>query len=380
MNRILIKTAKKVRGKSIFLIGILCLLVSGISEENVLSDDTSPGKNVKSSLLHYKIPDTLLFCGERVPMESRDVRERLDREFLLALGRESQIILWLKRSKRYFPHIEARLKYYNLPDDLKYVSIAESDLYAYAISNKGAAGIWQFIKSTGIRFGLKKHKAVDERFNFSKATDAAITYLQELHKQFGKWTLAIAAYNCGEKRVHREMHEQMVNDFFDLNLPLETEEYLFRIMAIKLIMSHPERYGFVLEEDDYYPSLETERVEIFTRGRLHIRSIADAAQTTFKVIKELNPELKGYRLTAGKHALLIPHKYSDEFHARLKNALNYSHRKKRMVYRVERGDTLFGIASKFDVSLEELMKWNEMRTLDKIYPGQAIIYYKPLSG
>ncbi len=254
-----------------------------------------------------------MFCGERVPLERDDIWERLDREFLLSLGKQSQVILWLKRSRRYFPYIEERLKRYQLPDDLKYVAVAESDFYPSSLSPKGAAGFWQFIEDTGRRFGLKKEDRIDERYSFPKSTNAAFEYLQALHERFGKWTLAIAAYNCGEARVEREMAEQGVREYFDLDLPEETEQYLFRIFAIKIILSDPARYGFDLPESEYYRPLDVQEVTFSVPKPVHIKIIADAAQTTFKTIRDLNPELRGYYLPDGAHTLFIPRKHADTF-------------------------------------------------------------------
>jgi hypothetical protein len=326
--------------------------------------------------LQFKTPESLTFCGELVPLERRDVWERLDKQFLLALNRQAQVILWLKRSKKYFPFIEEQLKKYNLPDDIKYLAVAESDLNNYALSPKGAAGTWQFMQHTGRRFGLEKKRWLDERYSFPKATDAALQYLVSLYEQFGQWTLAIAAYNCGEKRVEKEIGEQKTEDFFDLYLPQETEEYLLRIMAIKIILSSPEKYGFVLNEHDYYMPYDTGVVEVFSPGLVHIRIIAEAAQTTFKTIKELNPELKGHYLHEGHYTLYVPRDGREGFSERLSARLGKADKGTKTFYQVKEGDSLSRIAFKIDVPLEHLMEWNTISNSGMIYPGQKIIYYK----
>lgn len=286
-----------------------------------LSATDSAGEEKKSVqkpyLVQFQTPRSLVFCGEKVPLERDDIWERLDREFLLSLGKEAQVILWLKRSRRYFPYIEERLKHYNLPDDIKYVAVAESDFYPNALSPKGAAGFWQFIDETGMRYGLKKQDRIDERYSFPKSTNAAFEYLKFLHEQFGKWTLAIAAYNCGEVRVVQEMAEQGIADYFDLDLPQETEEYLFRIFAIKIILSNPARYGFDLPESEYYQPLDIIEVTFYLPKPVHIKIIADAALTTFKTIRDLNPDLRGHYLPDGSYTLFIPRKNSEKFSARL---------------------------------------------------------------
>jgi hypothetical protein len=294
---------------------VLCLLLT----EGFAAPEKTPAQ--KPYLLQFSTPRSLSFCNERVPLERDDVWERLDRELLLALGKEAQVILWLKRSRRYFPFLEEQLKQSRLPDDLKYVVVAESDFFPEALSPKGAGGFWQFIKDTGNRFGLKTQDRVDERYSLQKSTTAALEYLTSLNERFGNWTLALAAYNCGEERVARELEEQGAREYFDLDLPQETEQYLFRIFAIKIILSNPAQYGFTLPDSEYYRPLEVKEVAFSLPQSVHIRIIAEAAQTTFKNIHDLNPELRGYYLSEGDHKLLIPAKNSEKFLERLKEKL-----------------------------------------------------------
>ena len=163
---------------------------------------------------YYTFPPNLTICDEPVPLWERRIWERMDREFMLNVYDRSQVYLWLKRSKRYFPFVEARLKERGMPDDLKYLLVAESALRPQALSTKGAAGFWQFIEKTGKRFNLQKKPWIDERLDLAKSTDAAISYLKILYDQFGKWTLAMAAYNCGEDRVRDEILQQGENEYY----------------------------------------------------------------------------------------------------------------------------------------------------------------------
>jgi hypothetical protein len=332
----------------------------------------------KVSILQFKTPRSLDFCGEHVPLERRDVWERLDKQFLFALNREAQVIMWLKRSRKYFPFIEGRLQHYNLPDDLKYLAVAESDLNQYALSPKGAAGPWQFMRPTGKRFGLKKKRGIDERYSYAKATDAALKYLASLYKQFGQWTLAVAAYNCGERRVEKEIEEQKTEDFFDLYLPKETEEYLLRIMAIKLILSAPEKYGFVLEEEEYYQPYDVKEVTVTSPGMIHIRLLAEAAGTNYRNIKEINPDLKGYYLPEGQHTLFIPRDGAEGFAERWESSLSNASKGQKLSYRVKHGDFLSKVALKLEVSMQDLIEWNNIEKSNLIYPGQTLVYFKPV--
>ena len=194
-------------------------------------------------LFTYKLPKEVNLCGERIPLEDKNIWENLDREFIVALDNQSQILLWMKRAHRYFPYIEKRLKEMNLPDDLKYISITESSLRPYAVSSSGAGGIWQFIPSTGERYGMRKNKIIDERFDFFKATEGGLTYLKNLYDEFQSWILAMAAYNAGENRIKREIAFQKTRNYFYLDLPMETERYIYKIAVAKIILSNPEIKG-----------------------------------------------------------------------------------------------------------------------------------------
>jgi soluble lytic murein transglycosylase-like protein len=331
-------------------------------------------------LLKFKTPKQLEFCGDPVPLERRDVWERLDKQFFLALSREAQVILWIKRSRQYLPYIEEELRKKGLPDDLKYMAVAESDLNKYALSPKGAAGTWQFMKDTGIRFGLDKQEWTDQRYSFEKATAAALAYITALHEQFGDWMLAVAAYNCGEERLAREIEEQNTEQFVDLSLPRETEEYLFRIMAIKIILSHPELYGFVLDEEEYYLPSAAQEVEVSLPGSFHLQAIAQAAQTTYRMLRELNPELRSYYLPSGRHRLFIPPDGAEGFAERLAALLARADQGMKSTYIVRRGDTLSAIAAKLGLPPERLMQWNDLTSSDLVYVGQKLIYFRPYGG
>jgi len=298
-----------------------------MAAEGFTAEEKTPAQ--KPYLVQFSTPRSLSLCNERVPLERDDVWERLDREMLLALGKEAQVILWLKRSRRYFPFLEEQLRQSQLPDDLKYVVVAESDFYPEAISPKGAAGFWQFIRDTGRRLGLITEDRVDERYSLPKSTAAALEYLTALNERFGKWTLALAAYNCGEARVERELAEQGVRDYVDLDLPQETEQYLFRIFAIKIILSNPAQYGFTLPESEYYRPLDVKAVAVTLPQPVHIRVIAEAAQTTFKNIRDLNPELRGYYVPEGSRKLRIPGRGAEKFSERLKEQLAPESEKKQ---------------------------------------------------
>jgi len=364
------------------IVSILFYVAGCGASAEVVSEPPIPEiQNVfKQPLLQFKTPGSLDFCGEPVPLERREVWERLDKQFLLALNREAQVILWLKRSRQYFPYIEEEIKKRGLPEDLKYLAVAESDLNKYALSPSGAAGTWQFMKQTGTRFGLAREDWTDQRYSFVKSTAAALNYLSALYEQFGQWMLAAAAYNCGEERLAREIEEQNTEQYVDLSLPKETEEYLFRIMAIKIILSNPAQFGFVLEESECYLPGDAEEVEITLPGMFHMRIIAEAAKTNYRTIKELNPDLRGYYLPEGNHRLFVPGSAVEGFNQRLSAALAEAGKGMRTIYMVRKGDTLSAIAGKLDIPLEKLLQWNNSAGADVLYLGQKLIYYRPYGG
>ena len=177
-----------------------------------------------------------MLCGEKVPLDRSEVTERFEKEMLLALGDRPQVFLWLKRTSRYFPTIERELAEKGLPDDLKYLAIAESALRVHSGSPKGALGVWQLIPQTARNYGLSVNDQIDERRNFHLSTPAALAYLKDLYNQFGSWSLSLAAYNMGEEGLKAELLEQGIVDYYRLYLPLETQRFLFRILVIKLIV------------------------------------------------------------------------------------------------------------------------------------------------
>jgi membrane-bound lytic murein transglycosylase D len=323
------------------------------------------------------LPIHLEFCGERTPIEIQEVKERLEKELLLSLWDRPQVILWLKRIPRYMPLIEDMLEQDKVPDDLKYIAIAESALRPHVSSKRGAIGFWQFMRDTGQNYGLTINGYIDERRNLFASTMAAIRYLKDLYEEFGSWTLAAAAYNMGEQGLMAEILEQAANDYYQLYLPIETQRFVFRILSVKLIVLNPERYGFHLASQDYYPPLEFDRIHLTCAQDTPIRIIAKAAQTHFKAIKDLNPELRGHYLAKGDNALLIPKGSAQGFHPRYQGLLEqWMTSRQESVYIVKKGDNLSLIADRFNVPLAALIIWNRLDLKALIHPGDRLIIHK----
>jgi hypothetical protein len=255
-------------------------------------------------------------------LERQDVWEMMDQAFVLSVYNQEQVILWLKRANRYFPYIEKRLRERKMPDDIKYIAVVESSLRIYAVSSAKATGPWQFMDKTAKRYGLRVDSTIDERLNFEKATEAALNYLEELHRLFGNWGLAIAAYNCGEDRVAKSIEMQGVANYYDADLPLETERYIFRMLSAKVILTNPERYGYRTSAMRVYPVVETDRIEIHSHREVHVNVIARACGTTYKTIREMNPEIKNEFLPPGRYSLKVPMGTAKDFYANFEKCLS----------------------------------------------------------
>lgn len=241
------------------------------------------------------LPDTLYFAGEPVPMDLFYVRERLERELLVNSYLHSSTLLILKRCHRWFPTIEATLKKHGVPDDFKYLAVIESGL-ANVVSPSKAVGFWQFLEGTAKDFGLEVNNEVDMRYNVELEGVAACSYLQKSYQKFGSWTLAAAAYNAGNGRINQFIDYQMVDSYYDMMLSEETERYVFRILALKLIIENPEKYGFRLSDDLLYQPLDYKTVTV-TENIPNLAEFAISNGVSYKLLKMFNPWLRGKSLT-----------------------------------------------------------------------------------
>jgi membrane-bound lytic murein transglycosylase D len=355
------------------VLSISIIIISACAGGTQITAQKSVGQVLIESI---KINEPLTFCNELVPLSDTDIKERLEREMLLTLESSDNVILWLKRANRHFPHIEKVLKEKSLPDDLKYIAIAESALKPHAASNKGAVGFWQFIESTGIKYGMEISNDIDERRNLISSTEAAANYFKDLYALFGSWTLATAAYNMGEEGLKTEVLMQKVNNYYHLYLNQETSRYIFRILAAKIIMSNPEKYGYDLAREDLYHAPQYDRVEITITEAVPVYIVAQAARTYFKVIKDLNPHFKSYYLPAGKYKLMLPQGAAMGFSERFESImLQWLAEKKERIYIVKKGDNLSTVAARFNVPVKAITIWNGITNGKKIAPGDKLFIF-----
>ena len=278
------------KNKFFFLLTILSLFISATYfKDNLKSGFKSYGNDNLYRVYALKTPENISFCDEEVPLELLDVRERLDRELLVNTYWQSNMLLLIKRSHRFFPLIEKILKEEEVPQDFKYLAVIESGLENVR-SPKGAKGIWQIMPATAREYGLEVNKNVDERYNLELSTRVACKYLKKAKEKFGSWTLAAAAYNRGITGISRNLSRQKVENYYDLLLGRETSRYIFRILAVKEIMENANNYGFIFQENDLYKPYEIRKIELDTA----ISNITDFSKKmgiNYKTMKLHNPWL-----------------------------------------------------------------------------------------
>ena len=276
-------------GTSAFQFIFSILLFSGFNfyMRSQVSETTINNKKLKVFAL--KSPNNLDFCGEKVPINFSDIQERLDRELLVNTYWQSNMMLLIKRANKWFPKIEAILNEEGVPDDFKYLAVIESGL-ENARSPRGAKGFWQLMPSTAKQFGLEVNSNVDERYHIEKSTRVACKYLKKAKSKFGSWTLAAASFNRGIYGIEKELIRQKVKNYYDLLLNNETSRYVFRILAVKDILSNPTSYGYVFEKSDLYNSTPVKIIH----WDLPIENIAYFAKEqgiNYKLLKIFNPWL-----------------------------------------------------------------------------------------
>lgn len=300
--------AKSLLWVAVLLVGALCVHLFTFSVDGNETDlDHQRRFNDSYKIFSLTLPNDLTFCGEKVPLEKLDVRERLDRELLVNTYWQSNSLLSHKRAHRWFPVIEPILAREGVPDDLKYIALIESGL-TNVISPAGATGFWQFMKDAANKHGLEVNAEVDERYNVVRSTEAACAYLKEAYGIYGSWALAAASYNLGPGGLNKQIGRQGNKDYFSLLLPEETSRYVFRVLAMKAIITDPERYGFHMREKDLYAPYKTRAVEVF--GPLeNLNDWAERQGTDYKMLKLLNPWLRDIALTNPKgnaYKVLLP--------------------------------------------------------------------------
>ena len=309
----------KFKISSIQSLPISTVLLAAFMVFNLFVSSSVPGqradeeRDVDLFLENYSIhalpiPRNLNFAGEKVPLHKTYVRESYDRELLVNTYWQSSTLLLIKKANRYFPVIEPILKEEGVPDDFKYLPMIESGFQERAVSPAGAVGVWQFMAGAAGDYGLEVSKEIDERYHIEKATIAACRYLKKAYERFGSWTMAAASYNAGQRGMDRQIERQKTTNYYDLLLTEETGRYIFRLLAMKEIVSSPGDFGFKLEQNDLYPVIETDTL-VVSEPIPDFADFAIANGTTYRELTDLTPWLRETSLSnpAGKsYTLKIP--------------------------------------------------------------------------
>jgi membrane-bound lytic murein transglycosylase D len=310
--------------------------------------------------------------GNEIPLTLND---HVEREIRLFQTYERDFFLEsYERSGRYRQQFAKTIRDAGMPEDLAWLPLIESGFKVKALSRARALGLWQFIPSTGYKFGLKRNEWVDERLDPEKATMAAIAYMKELHQIFGDWATVLAAYNCGEGNVLRVIRQQKINyldNFWDLyeRLPRETARYYPRFLAVLAIVKDPAKYGFTLAETDKPLPYETVKIE----RPVHLQKLAEKSGCAFEELVALNPELRHAATPGAPYDLKVPPGSRETVLAAVVSLPKWSPPKQSfVVHRVRRGETLSTIAVRYRTSIGRIMDANNLRSGRIIRAGQKL--------
>lgn len=358
-----------------------------------LSSRVSAVDSSVQGVSHLRLPKTVTLCGESIPLENAEVRQRIEFEFLLMLQDRAQVTIWQRRANSVFPRFEARLKARKACEDLKYLALIESGLRPRALSTAKAKGYWQFIPGTGKIYDLKATSNWDDRSDLTKSTDAAITFLGELYERFGSWPLAMAAYNTGPSRLSKSIAAQHVNNYWRLRLYREAERYVPRVIAAKIIMSDIERWGFSSRATPGWSigDVDYVRVRLKRNETIALEGVANGAGFDYRALTRLNPELSGSNLSGPMTVSFeVPKGKAVDFRAWVKKNIKKVARRKvarrvskkkrtktrkskrKGYYTVSRGDTLWEISAKFGMSVKDLRKLNRLSKKATIRAGDQL--------
>lgn len=375
---------------------LLSLLIKlfNFSTGNQVSDDDYRNYFVANyKVFGITIPKDLNFCGEPVPINDFTVREALERELLVNTYWQSQTLLFHKKANRWFPIIEPILKRNGIPDDLKFIVVVESG-FSNSVSPQQAAGFWQFVPSTAEGYGLEVNEEVDERYNVIKATEAACKYFKEAYTRYKNWTLTAASYNLGMGGIDRQLERQQSENYYDLYLNEETARYIFRILAVKEILTRPKAYGYHLRQGDLYPPIPVYTVTVDS-SITDLAAFALEQKSTYKILKLLNPWLLKSSLNnpdKRKYTIQFPRKgvrlYGLEEDNQVDSLTNDSTKfitptevladslTRPHIYTVKPSDTWESIAKQFELEPQSLRELNNLPADAALKPGEQLVLPK----
>lgn len=275
---------------SLLRLALACFMIASSYAPSFAS-----GRGDVSAVVSPTVPKKVKFADKDIPLDRIDMFERLDRELTAMTYTHGNTLLTIKRANRYFPVIMPILKANGVPTDLAYLACIESNLNPRALSGAKAAGLWQFMPATAREYGLEVNDYVDERYNVEKATAAACRYLKNAYNKYGNWESAAASYNGGMGRISSELSSQQQSSAYDLYLTDETSRYMFRLLAMKMILERPSRYGYRLTADQLYQPLETTDVVVDTPVDDWARWAIDHG-ISYMILRDANPWIRSKSL------------------------------------------------------------------------------------
>ena len=273
-------------------------------------------QRVSAQISLPEIPSELTFSGEPVPLDDRNIKERFEKELIINMNKHASTILILKESGRWKSSLQAMLDDAKVPRDFFFLAVIESELDPISRSSAGATGFWHFTESSAREYGLEISDYVDERRDPEKSTRAACEFLKRAYKKFGSWTLAAAAFNRGSKGIENAIKAQLkgqdTTNYYQLYLNEETSRYVFRILALKLIIEAPEKYGYRLSPSDYYQPVEYKTIFI-NESIQDLPQFAKSLEVSYQTLKQHNPWIQNtdYKLVlkeGKKYKIRIPAK------------------------------------------------------------------------
>ena len=329
----------------------------------------------------YAIPldEEMSFAGETAPLKDFEVRERIDREVLVNSYWQSSSLQYIKNANRWFPQIEKILKEEGVPDDFKYLPLIESGM-KNVVSPASARGYWQFLKSTAQSYGLEVNNYVDERYNPLKSTRAACQYLKEAHEKFGSWTMAAASYNMGMAGLKKAVNSQGCSDYYNLYLNDETARYVPRLLAVKMILSNPGKYGFYFRDSDLYKELKSTEMVVDTT----IRNLADFAEEngiSYKHLKVFNPWLRSTSLpnsSQKKYTFSLPNPSALNTGTIEKDSLlakQFANSTKLNIkfHIIKQGENIATISELYELPIDSIIEWNSLQKQGELPVGKELI-------
>lgn len=279
-------------------------------------------RQIRSQFSSSHLVGNLYLFDVQIDLTRDDLKERFEREFFWFLDRKGLLHYITKLFMKYSRLMEEEIRRQNMPYDLIFLLVAESHLNPRAVSSAGASGLWQFMRDTAREEGLIINDVIDERYDIIKSTRVALTHLKKLYLELNDWFLAASAYNAGIKRIREALQNQNARDFFDLFLPEETERYIFRIMALKELITNREKYGIKVEEKDRYGELSITSVTLRTERDLHTSILASSMELPYRQFRYLNLHLRKYVLPKGSYNIYMPYDKRPIF---LRNIAQYQH-------------------------------------------------------